>query len=357
MDTKTEIYARRVNKDYKFVYGTGMHNSISLTVLKSMMDYGLFAFLETPRTLKEIMDHFRLTDQSYLLLILNAFVNDRYLDNNNDSYSVNIDFLKQINDPKIYNEKMAVFNNIPALKKTAENYANAIPDRLKGKYKEFADNKTTVKWDLALKDKFYKDLRDANLAFSNALNRQGRFLDVGSGNGVGLLDIWLQYHKKQYFEQSSKRKIALYGIEPNENLREIAQKEWDIGLMEILQQDRDQIKKRYGHTFPQFFDGTAHAIPFEDNFFDIIYSSYVLHFDDTELALKEMYRVLKPGGVVVGNEYPDDYTPIISQLMPGAIGSFTKDQYDRILKDIKAKNVRFIEVFPQNQILFFKYSK
>ena len=40
-----------------------------------------------------------------------------------------------------------------------------------------------------------------------------------------------------------------------------------------------------------------HEIPFEDNYFDIIFCNHVLeHVDDDKKALSEMRRVLKPGG-------------------------------------------------------------
>lgn len=40
-----------------------------------------------------------------------------------------------------------------------------------------------------------------------------------------------------------------------------------------------------------------HAMPFADNSFDVIFCNHVLeHVDDYPLAIREMYRVLRPGG-------------------------------------------------------------
>ena len=41
----------------------------------------------------------------------------------------------------------------------------------------------------------------------------------------------------------------------------------------------------------------AENLPFKDNYFDIVYSWGVIHHsEDTEQVVKEIYRILKPGG-------------------------------------------------------------
>ncbi len=47
----------------------------------------------------------------------------------------------------------------------------------------------------------------------------------------------------------------------------------------------------------KFVQGDAHQLPFENETFDVVYGRYVLeHLQDPSTALKEVYRVLKPGG-------------------------------------------------------------
>jgi len=50
----------------------------------------------------------------------------------------------------------------------------------------------------------------------------------------------------------------------------------------------------------QAMQSDAENLPFSDNKFDIVYSNGVLHHtSETELAISEVFRVLKPGGVAV----------------------------------------------------------
>jgi SAM-dependent methyltransferase len=52
----------------------------------------------------------------------------------------------------------------------------------------------------------------------------------------------------------------------------------------------------------------AHAIPFEDNSFDIVMANHLLeHVEDDAQVMREFYRVMKPGGWGIF-QVPVDYT-------------------------------------------------
>ena len=54
--------------------------------------------------------------------------------------------------------------------------------------------------------------------------------------------------------------------------------------------------------------GTITEIPFENQFFDVVNVSYVLHeIPDKEKALSEIHRVLKPNGYFLFSDFRDDY--------------------------------------------------
>lgn len=74
------------------------------------------------------------------------------------------------------------------------------------------------------------------------------------------------------------------------------------------------------------FDGIA--IPFEDNYFDLIYSNQVLeHVRHPEALLTDVHRALKPGGYFVGS---------VSQLEPfhsQSVWNFTPHGFCQIVND------------------------
>ncbi|EKM59007.1 uncharacterized protein PHACADRAFT_205188 [Phanerochaete carnosa HHB-10118-sp] len=71
---------------------------------------------------------------------------------------------------------------------------------------------------------------------------------------------------------------------------------------EILEQARAHAAEREA-TNVVFLQGDAHALPFPDATFDIVHAHQVLqHIGDPVLALREMRRVAKPGGIVASRE-------------------------------------------------------
>ncbi len=77
---------------------------------------------------------------------------------------------------------------------------------------------------------------------------------------------------------------------------------------------------------PEFgIDESRYRIPFEDRFFDFVFSTSTLeHVQDHSLAFKEIARVLKPGGAAI-HSFPPRYTliePHIYVPLGGAVRSY-----------------------------------
>ncbi len=58
-----------------------------------------------------------------------------------------------------------------------------------------------------------------------------------------------------------------------------------------------------GHENATFHVGDVTALPFEDDYFDVAHChTLLMHVPDTEATLREVKRVLKPGGLIAGRE-------------------------------------------------------
>ena len=68
-------------------------------------------------------------------------------------------------------------------------------------------------------------------------------------------------------------------------------------------------RRRYGnHATAQFAVGDIERLAFTDSFFDLILCLGVLEYVDADVALRELARVLKPGGVLVTSMH-NDWSP------------------------------------------------
>ena len=119
----------------------------------------------------------------------------------------------------------------------------------------------------SVRDRFYQDVADE---ISTKL-QQGNVLDIGTGRGLLLIKI----------AQKSER-LKAYGI--------------DISNKAIDAARRDALASGLANA-PQFEVGDVCALPFEDEFFDLVVSTFSLHhWPDATAGLNEIFRVLKPGG-------------------------------------------------------------
>src|SRR3989344_5553688 len=89
--------------------------------------------------------------------------------------------------------------------------------------------------------------------------------------------------------------------------------------------------------------GSAYELPFEDNSLDLVYMVTVLQeIPDKKKALKEVRRVLKPGGILAVTEFlPDPDYPLKSTTIK--IGEEAGFILDKVLGNFWNYTVRFVK--------------
>ena len=124
---------------------------------------------------------------------------------------------------------------------------------------------------------FYVDTTTRETIARVNMGPTDRVLDVGCGTGS------LLYHLA-----SSSPKAQLFGIDLVPEMLAIARRRLPSSV--------------------ELREGSAERLPFEDEHFDVVISCNMFHYIRyPNPALREMYRVLRPGGQFVVTDWCDDY--------------------------------------------------
>jgi ubiquinone/menaquinone biosynthesis C-methylase UbiE len=78
----------------------------------------------------------------------------------------------------------------------------------------------------------------------------------------------------------------------------------------------------------------AHNLDYPDNFFDVVFGASILHHLDLSLALKEIYRIVKPGGTIIFLE-PMGHNYFINRFRNKTPEHRTPDEHPLLDTDIK----------------------
>lgn len=158
-------------------------------------------------------------------------------------------------------------------------------------------------------------------------DKSGRLFDHGFGNGVNAI----------YFEQEG---FDVYGVDVSKSAKDLID-----GLFPESKDHYSQIGV------------TQVAFPFEDDFFDVVVSNQVIYFipdlEQIKKTLKELYRILKPGGKLVmttmveNNCYFTDYSDS-TKIDQGVVEVTVKGRIERNFNIFKFKNAdSFAELIMQ----------
>ncbi len=174
----------------------------------------------------------------------------------------------------------------------------------------------------------YDDVRQANLELINTfrqevdLNASTKVLDIGCGTGNNADLIQKITHSQ------------LYGLEPS------------TGMLHRATQKNENILFKQGH---------AADIPFEDDYFDFIYMTDVIHhIPDIKMMFAEIKRVLKKNGkicIVTQSHQQIEKRPIV-QFFPDT-ANVDKARYpdiETIIAVAGAQNLSFSKTSPLYEV-------
>lgn len=141
------------------------------------------------------------------------------------------------------------------------------------------------------------------------------------------------------------KKILELGCGAGEASVYFAKKGADVMATDISQGMLEVVKKvaaKHGVSV-QTQQCVSDKTPFENEQFDIVYAANLLHHVDLCLTLKEVVRILKPGGVFVSWD-PLAHNPLINIYRRKAMSVRTEDEHPIKMKQLKIFKEFFSEV-------------
>ncbi|NHJ47537.1 MAG: class I SAM-dependent methyltransferase [Asgard group archaeon] len=303
-------------------------------VLENIKNAKILDFLQTPRSKDELILEFGWEYPSkYVNDFLKVLIDDRVILKYKDKLVMNSGIKIEKPNVKFIEDFNEVF----------EIYATGIPNRLKGEYFDYTGRLALFNWDSALAGQIYQALRDSAWNFINTRKLNGdQLLDIGCGPGYETADFWVRLKEK---------KANITALDYDADLLTIAQEEFCQNIHKIGYIDTtwDQLENP-----PTFIHGSADNMDmFEDNTFDTVYFSNFLHWLEAPIkGIREMYRVLKPGGLIFGSqgttEVTNPYLDITARVVKGTFGYFSKKQFVEWFKEIgfvKIKSATMVNSF------------
>jgi len=292
-------------------------------VCEVLREEGLFDYLQEARNYGQIVAHFGFVDSPFTREVLETLVIDRsnLLIKRGGRYLCN---------PKVplptleavQRRAPKVFDGITMW----QDFARRIPDRMRQNPVDFVhrfeqEAPAVLSFDRSLNRKTFSALRHAAFAYVDARELRGtRLLDVACGSGYETGDIWIWLDGN----------VQITAVDPVPGLLNLAEEHF----AEAVSQSQRRAVSLTDANRPVFRLMNAIALDFPDESFDVVFHSTLLHWTpDPERAIREMGRVLKPGGLVLGTQVtkplPSPYIALIVQVHENVYGFFWEQEFRR----------------------------
>lgn len=297
-------------------------------VLTVLEEEGLFKYLQEPRTYGQILAEFGFVDGEYTQLLFEILVNDKepiIVKQNGQYIRAPQQQLPQLNQLVSETDK-----RIHGFTLMAKGMTRYIPARLRREPIELSETfeldgrQLLSKFDRTLGSRIYSTIRDGAFSMLTHEERhwlQGKkLLDVGCGSGREPAEIWLKFGGD----------IHITAIDSVPGLIELGEKNFSVLLDEL----EPGHPKLVPDNTPIFKEASVTRLPFDDNSFDAVFHSLVLHWTpDPHQAIREIVRVLKPNGLVFGSQgakpHLNPYFDVVIQVNENSYGFFWREEFMR----------------------------
>ena len=154
------------------------------------------------------------------------------------------------------------------------------------------------------------------------INPEGTMLDLGCGEGRHIFGLMEKFPD-----------LKCIGLDPH---------------IESLDKALEGLKflESISNTKTNFLSGSAYSLPFSDDSFDLVVCSEVLeHLHDYKDAIKEINRVLKPGGQFLASvpaEFPEKICWLLSEAYQNQPGGHLRIfKKNKLIKEVAEHNFSF----------------
>jgi ubiquinone/menaquinone biosynthesis C-methylase UbiE len=297
---------------------------IHLFVAESLDKEGLFDYLETPRHYGQIIAQFGFVDSPYTREVLETLADgkDSLLIKEGDRYRRNPD-VSLPDREDVLRRTPKKLHGMTIMR----DFAQRIPARMRQEPIDFVhrfeeEGPAVFSFDQSLSMRVYAALRKAAFAYIDPGELRGkRLLDVGCGSGHETADIWMWLGGD----------VQVNAVDPVPGLLNLAEQHF----VEVVgKSNHGSLPPLTEGNRPSFHLMSAMNLDFPDESFDAVFHSLLLHWvPDPPAAIKEIARVLKPGGLVFGSQITkplaSPYMNLINQVHENVNGYFWTEEFVR----------------------------
>ena len=291
-------------------------------VIEALEEQGLFEYLQQPRSYGQIVSRFGFVDIPFTREVIATLTSGRkpLVLKEDERYRRNPDVQLPTYEELVRSAERVVEDFF-----FLRDFAQQIPGRMRQEPVDFVrrleeEGPAVLSFDKSLSMRLYAGLRKAAFAYVDVQELRGkRILDVGCGSGYETADIRLRL----------RGEAQITAIDPARGLFDLAEDQF----VKIVNESRLRaLPPLTEENRPSFHLMNAMHLDFPDESFDAVFHSLVLHWvASPQRAIREMARVLKPGGLAFGVQTTrprsSPWQNLIVTVHEGVHGMFWEEEF------------------------------